>query len=582
MVPVASLDRLEETLRILHIEDNIDDVLLMEISLRKIFGEQLVLVSVNSLADAKRVLYQQPFHLALLDLSLPDAHGLAGLESLRSSFPHQAVVVVTGMHDDELGLQAIRTGAQDYLTKGQFTRETVLRVIRYSVERNKIATDLSKRAQHDTLTGLANRSGFHSYLNIAIAQAIRKQQDLAVLFIDLDDFKTINDTLGHEAGDHFLQGIARAFQGALRSSDFLARLGGDEFTVIIPCDHRGLGEPQAVAEKLIHALDSPIKIPDGQAINARCSIGVALWEADSGNTHQEVASIAKHLVNQADAAMYQAKSTMGSSYQFCDGLIRSIADDKSAKIQEIQQAWESQAFCLYYQPIFGAIGKTLRAVETKLRWQSPLHGVIDPAAYLELLEDTPLLTRIGHWVIKESVAQFTRWRESGLLDERSWISIDISNAHFLMENLTNEVQDILSTYSVPPHHLRLELKGRTLMKESALAQLNRLKQLGISIAIDHFGTEYYSMQYLKTHAVDALVIDRSYVRSYFENHESQASTRAMINLGKTLNKAVVAEGIDCEALAAAMRDLGCDYLQGDYLAPPMPETQIAEYAYQVK
>ncbi|MCP5161029.1 MAG: EAL domain-containing protein [Hahellaceae bacterium] len=277
--------------------------------------------------------------------------------------------------------------------------------------------------------------------------------------------------------------------------------------------------------------------------------------------------------------MYEAKKVQGSHYRFYDHVLESLAQEKVKLVSALQQAWNNREFILYYSPIYNTKAGQLTAAEAVLRWQSPERGLIDPSTMLHHIEETPLISQIGYWIMDESCQQFYQWREQGILPEHGWISIDISPTHFLSCHLVDDISSILSKYQMPAKYLRLELRESMLMREVAIAQLVKLKQLGISIAIDHFGTGYSSMSYLKTESVDALIIDRSYVINFFHCHESQSSTRAMIGMGKTLGKTVIAEGIDNEALAAAMRSLSCDYIQGTHLALPMLPGELAHHTH---
>ncbi|MCG8609934.1 MAG: diguanylate cyclase response regulator, partial [Pseudomonadales bacterium] len=345
MEQLCELDELDNPISILYVEDSTDDILFIEIYLKKVFGAQFTLVAVHSVGEAKRVLYQKCFDLVLLDLSLPDAGGLMGLQSLLVSFPYQAIVVITGMDDVRLGLQAVKLGAQDYLTKGHYTSDTVLRVIRYAVERNRIATQLMKMAHQDPLTGLHNRSGFMNHLKTILPQSQRRNYNIALLYIDLDNFKIINDTLGHEVGDHYLRSISKIFKASTRASDFLARLGGDEFTFIIQFDEHNSEEPLTVAQNVIKALEHPIKIGDGQSIRGACSIGIALWDHSVGSgTAADWQNHSLELINRADTAMYQAKQVNGSSYQFYDEALAHKATEKQAFLRGLRNAQQQGEF----------------------------------------------------------------------------------------------------------------------------------------------------------------------------------------------------------------------------------------------
>ncbi|MCG8609353.1 MAG: EAL domain-containing protein, partial [Pseudomonadales bacterium] len=227
-----------------------------------------------------------------------------------------------------------------------------------------------------------------------------------------------------------------------------------------------------------------------------------------------------------------------------------------------------------YQPIYCSRKSKLIATEVMMRWLSQERGTLDPGSALNQLGDHELIISLGNWIIYESCGQFRRWLDDGLMEPESWVSLDISPAHFLNPALADQIYKVLHEHQLPTHHLRLELAESILMKEAAIKQLRQLKEVGISIAIDHFGTGYSSMRYLKTNAVDSLIIDRSYVQNYLHNRESQSSTRAMVRFGQTLGKSIVAEGIDSEALAAALSELGCDYLQGAYFGTPASAEQI--------
>jgi diguanylate cyclase (GGDEF)-like protein/PAS domain S-box-containing protein len=425
-------------------------------------------------------------------------------------------------------------------------------------------------AQHDVLTELPNRSLCQQRLAQALEAARLTGEQLAVLFIDLDRFKLINDTLGHHVGDGLLRTVAQRLSQAVRAEDTVARLGGDEF-VIVMRHVRDRGELEAlVDQRLIASIRQPMVV-EGHEFSVSCSVGVALFPAD--------ASEQEDLVRRADAAMYEAKS--GGRDKAC--FFTEATDQRVLARQhmeaQLRQAQAHGELSLYYQPRLWARSRRVAGAEALLRWHSPVLGPVSPGEFIGLAEETGLIKSMGLWVLRTACEQWAAWRVSGQVPEGAVLSVNLSAVQLADEQLLSQITEVLSQTGLPPDRLELELTESHLMDNPELAQARvaALSDLGVAIAIDDFGTGYSSLAYLKRFDIDKLKVDQSFVRGMLEDGADAAIVQAVIALGHTLGLTVVAEGVENLPTAQTLTALGCDELQGYAFARPLPADAFATW-----
>ncbi len=419
-------------------------------------------------------------------------------------------------------------------------------------------------AHYDELTGLANRSMFSQRLSHALAQARRNGIQLAVLFIDLDRFKKINDTLGHEAGDSVLKEVAERLQGCLRESDTVGRLGGDEFVALLE------GIPQSmhcaeVAQKILAAVARPFAF-DTQEFHLTASIGISTYPADS----EDVQSLLKN----ADVAMYRAKELGKNNFQFYSAQMNIHTLERLALESSLRGALERNEFVLHYQPKIDIRSGRIIGMEALVRWQHPTKGLIPPMQFIPLAEETGLIVPIGEWVLRTACARNKSWQEQGLPPLR--IAVNLSARQFAHENLLQDVARVLNETGLDAAFLELEITESMVMHdpEHAIELLNKLKAMGISISIDDFGTGYSSLSYLKRFPIDSVKIDRSFIKDLPLDGDDAAITQAIIAMAHGLKLKVIAEGAETGEQLSFLRAHKCDEMQGYYFSKPLPEHEF--------
>ena len=433
-------------------------------------------------------------------------------------------------------------------------------------ERKRFEQKLSEMASYDTLTGLPNRNLLNDRLVQSLAHARRSDGLMAVGFVDLDRFKIINDTLGHDAGDELLKEIARRLSDCLRSSDTVARQGGDEFVVVL----NDLARPEdatIVAQKLLDALSPPMTL-NGREIVPGASLGFALYPQDGDNLQA--------LLMSADKAMYAAKQAGRGQFRFFDPELNRAANDWLEVGAELHHALERGEFELHYQPKVDLRSGAITGVEALLRWRSPDMGLVPPNKFIPILEETGLILEVGEWVIARACRQARLWQEQGLPPLR--IAVNLSPRQFQQRDLAQRIRTIIDQPDFLPEYLELEITESMVMQhvERAIATLEELRQIGIHIAIDDFGTGYSSLAVLKRFPVDCLKVDRSFVRDIPDDVDDMAITRAVILLAHSLDLSVVAEGVETEAQREFLVDCGCDEMQGFLFSRPLPAKELAE------
>jgi diguanylate cyclase (GGDEF)-like protein/PAS domain S-box-containing protein len=450
---------------------------------------------------------------------------------------------------------------------GEPTRMTIVRDMR---DRRSALARIHHLAHHDALTGLPNRHAFMDRLKLAMAEAQRQDRHLALLFIDLDHFKRINDSLGHLVGDSLLQSVADRLQDALRSNDLVARFGGDEFMVLLD-DLRHADDVAALAQQVLQAVQAPLDMR-GRSISITPSIGVAVYPQHG----KQAAELIKH----ADTAMYVAKTRGRALVQFFEPDMAQRADEALLLESQLTLALARDELLLHYQPKLRCADRRLVGAEALIRWRHPERGLLLPDSFIGLAEQQPLMHRLGHWALQQALADARRRRDRqpGLAPVP--VAVNLSSIEFHAPDLVERVQDALAEAGLGGEWLELELTERVLMDDipATRRKLARLKRLGLRIAVDDFGTGYSSLGHLKDLPVDRLKIDRSFVRDLPGDPGSLAIARAIVHLAHSLGLVVTAEGVETQAQAQALQAMGCDEWQGLLVAPPLGAEEWAGWS----
>ena len=431
-------------------------------------------------------------------------------------------------------------------------------------ERKLAEERLAHLAHHDTLTGLPNRTLFHDRLSLALAQARRNGWKVGLLFIDLDRFKMVNDTLGHVQGDQLLRTVSERLVSAIRSGDSVARLGGDEFAVILP-DMPSSDTAAHVAQKLLDALAEPVALEQREMF-VSASIGITVSPTDGEDPDA--------LIRNADTAMFRAKELGRGGYQFFAASLNERALHLLDTEHRLRRALERGEFLLHYQPRAEARSGRVLGAEALLRWAPHAGGVIMPEEFIPILEDTGLIVPVGNWVLRQACAQLARWDRAGL----RWlsVSVNVSPRQFRHAEIVQSLKKVLAETGADPRRIELEITEGLLMQDTdACAQaLREVKALGVRIAIDDFGTGYSSLSYLKRFAIDSLKIDRSFIRDIPHDLNDAGIATAVIAMANKLGLRAVAEGVEMPAQHEFLIGCGCDEVQGFLYSHPLPEREL--------
>ncbi len=426
---------------------------------------------------------------------------------------------------------------------------------------------LDYKAHHDELTHLSNRTLFLDRLEHAIKKAKRQEGMLAVLFIDLDRFKEINDSLGHETGDRVLIEVAKRLSENLREIDTIARLGGDEFTLIVE-DIEGNDKVNEIASRVLTLLQQPIQI-DQHQLYVTSSIGISFYPLDGAD--------AQNLLRNADSAMYKAKIEGRNSYQYYTQELTARAYERVLLESNLRRAIENQEFIVYYQPQMDGVSGKMIGMEALVRWQHPQMGLISPATFIPIAEETGLIVPIDQLVMKSALKQIVQWRNEGL--NPGILSLNLAMKQLWQESFIETLQWMLEESGCKPEWIELEVTEGEVMKnpEMAIGILKRLHDIGVALAIDDFGTGYSSLSYLKRLPLDLLKIDQSFVRGIPDNNEDIAIVRAIIALAKSMGMRVIAEGVESIEQKNFLVENGCRAIQGYFYSRPIPSVEMGDW-----
>ncbi len=547
--------------RILLIEPDARAAMLVGEMLRAAWPQGLVIAHAQRIVDATRELVDHGAGCVLLSLPEDDADPLQSLALVRSTAPDAPVVVLSQRGDDELGMAAVKAGAQDFLRASELNPALLARTIRFAIERKRSEVELAHQALHDPLTELPNRALFLDRLSVALDRSRRTGAPVAVLFLDVDSFKAINDSMGHAAGDLLLRVLAERFHDMLRPMDTVARFGGDEFTFLFE-ELESEREAILIADRISRTAGQPLMLGETEIEEVAVSIGIAIV------TDPSVAPEA--VIRDADAAMYRAKERGGDRFEIYDEASRHRAAERLALEAALRQAVERSELCVHYQPQISLHGVTgLSGFEALVRWQHPERGLIEAREFIAVAESTGLIVPIGQWVIGQALVQAARWRQSrpGVT-----VSVNLSARQLRDPSLAESVATAIRDSGADPGTLSLEVTEEAVQHDPEVAEsmLRGLSELGVRLIIDDFGTGRSSLASFRHLPLQAIKIDPSFVSGLGAEPENTALLGALVDLGHALGLRVVAEGVETDTQLAHVRDLGCDGAQGYLFSQPLP------------
>jgi diguanylate cyclase (GGDEF)-like protein len=552
-------------IRVLLVEENPPDARAIREQLANAGANRFLLHHVDRLSAALRDLRTGEFDVVLMDLSVSHVYGLETIHRIEHVAPKVAIIVLSEHDDEAFALQAVQVGAQDYLVKGHGDGNLMARAIRYAIERKREKFRLTRLAWYDTLTGLANRVLFRDILGKALARSQRNGLQVGLLFLDLDNFKVINDTLGHDVGDQLLKTVADRLTKRVREGDTIARLGGDEFTVIL----EGLSRPEdvdQVARGINKAVASPFSL-NGRELYVTTSIGIAMHPEGGGDPDT--------LIKNADTAMYHAKEHGRNNYQYYSPRMSIQAARRMEMENRLRHALDRQELVVHYQPLVDLRTGHIMAVEALLRWQRDGSAeLLYPGDFLPVAEESGLIVPIGEWLFYAVCTQQRRWREAGLPPLRAMVNM--SPRQFQKRGLVRVIERYLNHAGVSPGDLELELSESLLMNENQTVRtvLNDLNAMGLRMALDDFGTGYSSLRFLRHFPLQTLKIAQSFVRNIGVDHNDFAIATAIITLGHGLRLKVVAEGVETRGQYEFFQHAGADAFQGFIFSGAVPAEEI--------
>jgi diguanylate cyclase (GGDEF)-like protein len=550
---------------VLVVEDDEDYAFLIQTMLSKASSPKFEVAHAGRLAAAREHLLEFPSSCVLLDLSLPDARRLQALMQLRAVAPDVPIVVLSGLDEELIAVRALQEGAQDYLMKATVDPHALGRSISYAIERKQAELAVADETLHDSLTGLPSRALFLDRLGQALTRSKRNRSRVAVMLLDLKDFKLLNDTLGQAVGDELLIGVAGRLRKVLKETDTVARYGDDKFAIL--CE--GVLHERAAArgaERLQTAIGAPFSYEAEKAF-LEATIGISL--SGVGTAHEPEA-----LLRTAETAMHRAKQRR-SSYELFDEGMRARLVAHSEHERELNRAVERQEFLVLYQPQIEVRGGTVYGVEALVRWDHPERGLVEPAEFLPLAEETELIIPIGAQVLRSAFRQARKWRTNAPAIK---VAVNLSGPEYRRPDLTDAVAAALAESGADPANLCLELTEHVALEDvdATLEKFADLKTLGMKLSLDNFGTDGASLNTLKRLPVDFLKLDRSLVSGLEDDPDSAAIVACLIDLASELGMTTIGEGVESAERLNALRKLGCDLAQGYYLSRPRPADAISE------
>ncbi|MCG8605396.1 EAL domain-containing protein [bacterium] len=559
---------------ILLVEDNQGDARLVYEILDGCDDINAELTHVDKLKVALERLSESKFDVVFLDLSLPDGKGLEMIASLQDRCPATPIILLTGTDDEAMAVEAVRNGAQDYLVKEQVDANLLVRSMTYAIERQRLLVEMEKTRQlerylayHDGLTHLPNRQLFYDRLEQAAVHAKRSSTLVAVMFLDLDNFKRINEANGHSTGDLLLQAVSERLKASLRESDTIARIGGDEFTILLSNISK-VEDAVKVAQKLLDEFTKPFVAAEKKFF-LTASIGISFYPYDGTDTET--------LIKMADIAMYRVKGQGKNNYQLFNLSMDAKAFEHIVLENSLRKAIERDELAIYYQPQVSLKSGEITALEALVRWEHPELGLVLPSKFIPIAEESDLIIPLGEKVIWAACRQNKIWQDAGF--EPVPIAINLSARQFHEQSLPGMIAEVLEETGLGPEYLTVEITESSTMHDIdyTTSTFDVLKEMGIKIALDDFGTGYSSLAYLKRFPLDMLKIDRTFVKDAPRDREDAAIISAIVALAHSLQHKVIAEGVETQEQLTFLKSLDCDEIQGFFVSRPVPETEVVKF-----
>jgi diguanylate cyclase (GGDEF)-like protein len=552
------------------VEDNPGDRRLTELALRDGGREAAVGISMHAVESISQgIAYLDEMKgdvdAILLDLDLPDAFGLDGLRAMRGAAAGVPIIVLTGVSDLRIATEALQNGAGDYLEKAEIQPRTLLRAVRYAIERKKSETELVRLARTDSLTGLLNRRAFFEQLEASLIQSRRNGLSCAVIMFDVNRFKEINDVFGHRTGDNVLVEVTRRLSEQLRETDTIARIGGDEFAVLAT-NLRSEQSALEIAEKITRAVSGITELDD-MRLEVSISVGISVFPSDD--------STADVLVSHADLAMYKSKASKKGSINFFDARMDAVVKARHALKRSMPEDITSGRFYLLFQPIVDATTRGLIGAEGLARWRDLENKIIAPTDFIPIAEESGSIANLGNRLLEEACNQIHAWTD--MQKALVPISMNISPMQCRDPGFAARLISTMEKLEVQPKLINIEMTESTIFKNIEVIQknLDMLKTYGVGIHIDDFGTGYSSLSLLRDLPLSAVKIDRSFVRDVGKVQGSELIIQAVVDLANKLGFQTIAEGVETEEQVALLRDMGVNGLQGYYFSKPVPGSQLA-------
>ena len=566
--------------KILVVDDAPSSLILMESVLEECGAEVFLAKSTD---EARAVLHDHDIALIYLDIMMPDMSGYQFAKEIhdRPESRYVPIIFVTAqVESNEEVLKSYRAGVVDILRKPiepEIVNSKTSVFLQLDKQRHVIEEQqkelksafeqLQNYAKHDQLTGLYNREQITNILARIVLRGKRNHDSIAVMFLDLDHFKVVNDSYGHDAGDMLLRSISNRLKLCIRDEDYVARLGGDEFCVVLT-DLQSATAAGKVAQRILEALSKPHKIHKHEILIST-SIGIAIFEGEE--------KTANELLKNADAAMYLAKNKGRSQYAYFSQELEAEAIMRIELGMKLKQAIENNELETYYQAQFSAKTNLIIGFEALMRWH--VDGkMISPVLFISIAEESGLIKDLGQWILRDACKQLKKWQDEKRVENNVTVSVNISSRQLQFDDFYDSLQDILKESELPPACLELELTESAVMSDPdrCIALFNQVHHLGTRVSVDDFGTGYSSLVYLSSLPLDSLKIDRSFVSNIIEDHSNQTIVKSIISLSHNLGLQVVAEGVETEEQKVFLEQNQCDVMQGFLFSKPIPAVQVEE------
>ena len=562
---------------LLYVEDNKITQKLVKVILEEYFRE--IYIADDGEQGFKLYQEQNP-DIVLADISMPNMNGFSMISKIRKINPNQKIIFLTGHNDNNYLKEAINIGVNKYILKPiepkqmLDTLQDIVKSLEIEYKEKKYKNDLEFASQHDELTGLMNRTLFHKRLKELIDNSTQSNKRVAIFSIDLNLFKSINDTYGHDAGDAVLKRVAKNLLQSLRKEDIVARFGGDEFAVAIGYLQK-YNHIFSFLKRIENSFLEPLLYVDNSSeyhIPISLSIGITFYSKESNNNIST-----EELLKQADKAMYIAKKSK-RMYSFFDDSEESLLEKKEKKVQEIYKAIKQNEFMLYYQPVIDIKSNKVVAFEALVRWNHPQKGIMTPDSFLPYILDNPeIMCSLGKWIVRSVFNQFEIWIEK---DYDFMISINISSQEFESKKFIPMLKELLDEYPlVTPEKIIFEIVEGIAIKDIEIknSSLEQVKELGFKITLDNFGTGYSTISSINRFGVDSIKIDKRFVMSMLKDRDDHSIVNASIQLAKVFGYKVIAEGVESREHLPVLLELGCDEAQGYGIAKPMPPQEVDNF-----